>query len=99
MRIEVITVPDCPHRAAAVARVREALEAVGHSDVVVSERNVDDAAAARAAGMRGSPTILVDGADPFASGDAEPSLSCRLYRSADGVAGVPSVAELVEVLR
>jgi hypothetical protein len=98
MRIEVVVVPGCPHRTTAVAHVREALRALGRSDVVVSERVVEDAAAACAAGMRGSPTILVDGRDPFANEAGEPSLSCRLYRSADGVAGAPSVAELVSVL-
>ena len=99
MRIEVVAVTDCPHRSAAVARVYEALQITGRADVVVIEREVGDAAAALAMGMRGSPTILVDGRDPFAHDGGEPSVSCRLYRSADGVAGAPSVAELVEVLR
>jgi len=48
-------------------------------------------------GMHGSPTILVNGSDPFPSED-DPSVACRLYRTADGVEGAPSVAELVEVL-
>ena len=94
----MVAVADCPYRSAAVARVYAALRVTGRADVVVIEREVGDAAA-RAMGMRGSPTILVDGRDPFAHDGGEPSLSCRLYRSADGVAGAPSVAELVEVLR
>ena len=98
MRIEVVAVRDCPHRGAAVSNVREALRAIGRSDVAVIEHEVDDVAAARVLGMRGSPTILIDGRDPFAA-DEEPSLSCRLYRSVDGVAGAPSVGQLVEVLR
>lgn len=48
--------------------------------------------------MRGSPTILIDGADPFAVGAAEPSLSCRLYETASGLDGSPSVAQMREVL-
>ena len=29
--------------------------------------------------MTGSPTLLVDGADPFARPGQPPSISCRLY--------------------
>lgn len=43
--------------------------------------------------MYGSPAILVEGTDPFAPPGAVPSLSCRLYRAADGtVSGLPDEA-------
>ena len=32
-------------------------------------------------GMTGSPTILLDGADPFAAAGAVPGLSCRIHRN------------------
>jgi hypothetical protein len=51
---------------------------------------------AAAAGMHGSPTLLVDGADPFARPGEAASLSCRLYRG--GAGGLPSAAALREVL-
>jgi hypothetical protein len=45
--------------------------------------------------MHGSPTILVDGVDPFAGPGAAASLSCRLYRNSEGRAdGAPSVRQL-----
>jgi hypothetical protein len=45
--------------------------------------------------MHGSPTLLVDGADPFAAPGQVPSLSCRLYRDESGRAeGAPSVDAL-----
>ncbi|MEU4272848.1 hypothetical protein [Streptomyces sp. NPDC026092] len=45
--------------------------------------------------MYGSPTILIDGTDPFAPPGAVPSLSCRLYRNPDGaVSGVPDESAL-----
>ncbi len=51
------------------------------------------------AGMHGSPTLLIDGTDPFAAPGQPPSLSCRLYRDAAGRTGaVPSVQELRRVL-
>jgi hypothetical protein len=49
--------------------------------------------------MHGSPTLLVDGSDPFAAPGEPPSLSCRLYRDASGRIGpVPSVEELRRAL-
>ncbi|SNT59553.1 Alkylmercury lyase [Actinacidiphila glaucinigra] len=50
-------------------------------------------------GMTGSPTVLLDGIDPFAVAGAAPSVSCRLYLGEDGTRdGAPSVASLREVL-
>jgi hypothetical protein len=44
--------------------------------------------------------VLLDGRDPFA-GDAPRSfeVSCRVYLTPEGLAGVPSVQQLVEALR
>lgn len=44
--------------------------------------------------FRGSPTILVDGQDPFAVGDELFGLSCRIYQTPDGPAGSPTVEQL-----
>ncbi len=99
MKIEVLTIPDCPNRSAALDHLREAVRIAGLSDVVVTERRIDDPDEATSAGMHGSPTILLDGRDPFADGHTEPSLSCRLYRAEGGVDGAPSVAALVDALK
>ncbi|MGO4244080.1 thioredoxin family protein, partial [Janibacter sp. RAF20_2_2] len=48
--------------------------------------------------FRGSPSILVDGEDHFAEPGAPVGLSCRLYRTPDGVEGSPTVEQLVQVL-
>lgn len=96
MRLDILYVSECPNLGAARARVGEALRDIGVT-AVVEEIEVASEDAARRLGMRGSPTILVDGHDPFRSADA-PSVACRLYRSAGGVDGTPTVAQLVEVL-
>jgi Alkylmercury lyase len=98
MDIEVLTVPDCPHRARAMARLRVALATTRTEGAVVSERVIANEAQAAAAGMNGSPTILVDGVDLFAVEQAEPSLSCRLYPSQAGVDGAPAVDALIDAL-
>jgi hypothetical protein len=63
---------------------------------VVREHEVHSSEEAEHLGMRGSPTILIDGRDPFAGTAAPAALSCRLYRS--GQSGVPTVSQLVDHL-
>ena len=49
--------------------------------------------------MTGSPTLLADGADPFARPGQLPSVSCRLYRDEHGRrVPAPSAAQLRAVL-
>lgn len=95
----MLTVPDCPHRAVTLERLRAALTSVGRGDVPVTERQVHNAAEALLLGMHGSPTILVDGRDAFGGDAAEASLSCRLYRTNGGVDGAPTADALMEALR
>ena len=48
--------------------------------------------------FRGSPTVVVDGLDVFATGDEPIGLSCRMYLTDHGLAGAPSVEQLRDVL-
>lgn len=48
--------------------------------------------------FRGSPSILVDGVDPFATADDPVGLSCRVYRTPEGMAGSPTLEQLRSVL-
>jgi hypothetical protein len=47
----------------------------------------------------GSPTILVDGQDPFAGAEAAFGLTCRVYRTPEGLAGSPTPDQLRAALR
>ncbi|MEU4710906.1 organomercurial lyase [Nocardia salmonicida] len=94
MKLEILQVPDCPNVSVLEERIREAIgsELV---EVDIVHRVLDTASDAAAAGMTGSPTLLVDGKDPFAVPGQAPSVSCRLYRSEIGaVSGAPSVVAL-----
>jgi hypothetical protein len=78
-------------------RLVQALE--GRCDVLVSRQVIDDELEAARQGMHGSPTILVDGVDPFAEPGQPGTVSCRLYRDSDGrVDGAPSVSQLRQVI-
>ncbi|GAA0671916.1 hypothetical protein GCM10010193_25280 [Kitasatospora atroaurantiaca] len=97
MRVEMLTVPECPN--GPVLEERLAVVLADRPGVEVLHRVVEDQGAAGRLGMRGSPTLLVDGIDPFAAPGTPTSVSCRLYRTADGrVDGAPSVEELRRVL-
>ncbi|MEU9207717.1 organomercurial lyase [Streptomyces sp. NPDC048415] len=96
MRITLLTVPDCPNAPLVRERIGQALD--GRTPEVELVEVTDEAQAARL-GMTGSPTVLVDGTDPFAVPGAAASVSCRLYRSPDGrVEGAPSLADLQRAL-
>jgi hypothetical protein len=93
VELTVLTVPDCPHGPVLEERLAEALG--DRRGVVVRRRVIADAAEAAEAGLRGSPTLLVDGVDRFAEPGRPVSVSCRMFRGADGgLTGAPSVAEL-----
>jgi hypothetical protein len=97
MDLVLLTVPDCPHAAAFEERLAAAL--AGHPAAAVRRRVVGDERAAAEAGMHGSPTLLINGSDPFAAPGQPPSLSCRLYRDASGRTGpAPSVEALRRAL-
>lgn len=96
MEIQILHVPDCPNLALARARLEKALEHCGTAPSL-QEMAVNTADEAGRVGMRGSPTILVDGRDPFDTSDGT-SLSCRLYATPAGIDGAPSVDQLVAVL-
>ena len=90
--VQLVYFDDCPNWRIAEARLSEALRATGRDPAVVRRvlvRSPDDATAAQ---LHGSPTILVNGRDPFAAAAAPAGFSCR-------VGGSPSVEQLIEVLR
>ena len=91
MLLTVLSVPGCPNVEVLIDRVRAVLG--DHADdlaVIV----VGDDERAGAWGMTGSPTLLVDGVDPFAVAGVEASVSCRLYRGSGCVGGAPSIEDL-----
>ncbi|KGH48242.1 MULTISPECIES: hypothetical protein [Modestobacter] len=98
MNVTLVYFGGCPNWQEADARLRAALVATGHDDVVVEHRQVTTAAEAEAVQFRGSPTILVDGRDPFLRQDSPVGLSCRVYATKDGLAGCPTVDDLMSVL-
>jgi hypothetical protein len=91
--VTVLHIEDCPNTSELLRR----LGIVLRHRVPVATRAVSSVLEATELGMHGSPTLLIEGRDPFA-GTPDPSLACRLYRTEEGLRGLPSVAQLRAVL-
>ena len=61
---------------------------------IVHSHLVETLEEAERVGFHGSPSILVDGVDVFAEPDAGVGLSCRVFRTPDGLAGAPTLEQL-----
>ena len=96
VEITVLAVADCPHVALVRERIASALERLGRLAHTTEQVVATDEDAVRLR-FRGSPTILIDGTDPFPA-DSNAALACRLYLTEDGMQGAPSVDQLVEAL-
>ena len=67
-------------------------------DATISYQLIDTPEAAEEHNFRGSPTVLIEGIDPFADPDAPTGLSCRIYKTETGLAGTPSLRQLEQAL-
>jgi hypothetical protein len=68
------------------------------ADLDVVRQLIETPEAAEAAGFRGSPTVVIEGVDPFSDPDAPVGLSCRVYRTDTGYAGSPTLEQLREAI-
>lgn len=98
METSLLYFDGCPHWAVAAQRLEAALAKVGRVGETVRYVLVETPEDAERLGFIGSPTILVNGRDPFATGGEQTALACRVFNTPDGRAGSPTVEQLVEVL-
>lgn len=88
---------DCPNWLTTVERVAIAVENTD-LDATVTLQLINTPEAAEAHHFRGSPTLLIDGVDPFADPDAPVGLSCRVYQTPEGLAGSPTLEQITTAL-
>jgi hypothetical protein len=98
MNITIQYFDGCPHWKLADQRVHKVLTRLDRHDVRLAHQLIDSPEAAELERFRGSPTILIDGRDPFASQDQPFGLSCRVYETEDGPQGAPTEAQLLKLL-
>ncbi|WP_284763016.1 hypothetical protein [Arthrobacter sp. efr-133-R2A-63] len=97
MDFELLTIQGCPHGSAARELFSRAVELEGQDPVLIAAREIVSDEEAEASGFHGSPTFLVDGKDLFPS-TAEPAMTCRVYRTAGGLSGLPSLESLRQAI-
>ncbi|MFN0089043.1 MAG: thioredoxin family protein [Acidimicrobiales bacterium] len=94
-RLELLYFSECPHWSLAERRLSEVAARFG---LPVEHRLVTTEEEAERVSFRGSPTILIDGVDPFAEDGQAIGLSCRFYRTPDGLAGSPTADQIAAAL-
>jgi hypothetical protein len=93
MDVALLYFDGCPNHHDTVTLL-ESLLAEAEWDGDIDLANVDSQERAEALSFRGSPTVLIDGVDPFLDGDAPVGLSCRVYPTDEGYRGTPPEPEL-----
>lgn len=93
--VTLLHAADCPHWRTVADHLSTLATEI---ELTVETRVVSTIDEAAATGFRGSPTLLVDGVDPFADRRSPVSLSCRLYPTPEGLRGSPSLDMLRGVL-
>jgi hypothetical protein len=97
MDIELLVLRDCPNQDVAAELIRTAVAETG-VNATIRRTIIDSPDQAQRRAFTGSPTILVNGADPFARHGALAGLCCRLYATPDGLRGAPALADLLQAL-
>jgi hypothetical protein len=95
--VKLLYVDHCPTWSLAADRLRTAIAESGLDCPPVAWRPVHDIRSAP--GFAGSPTLLINGVDPFPRPASVSGLCCRMYRTEDGLSGAPSVEQIVAALR
>jgi hypothetical protein len=93
MDVALIYFDGCPYHADTLVMLDALLSEAGW-DGEVQLVNVDTQLRAEELRFRGSPTVLIDGEDPFLDADAPFGLSCRIYPTDKGFRGTPPESEL-----
>lgn len=93
MNFEIRYFDDCPNWRDADELVSRLVGELG-VEAVVRRRLVKTPEEAERLSFVGSPTVVIDGVDPFLEPGAAVGLSCRVYRTESGLAGSPSEAQL-----
>ncbi len=90
MRVELLYFDGCPSHERLLPRLSE-LVAGADPDAGVELRRVESIEAAERERFLGSPTVRIDGVDmePGAPERTDFGLKCRLYRSDEGISGLP----------
>lgn len=95
MQVTLLYSEGCPNWEATYRRLESLAGELGFD---LDRRTVDTPEEAEQLAFRGSPTVMVDGLDPFSTGEEPVGLSCRLYATDEVLTGAPTEQQLRDVL-
>jgi hypothetical protein len=98
MDVELLVVPGCVNESGAMSVLDLAFEKVGLTAQRVLTTVIVSQEQAQERGFVGSPTILIDGVDPFGVPGQTPAVACRVYSTPAGMSGVPPLGDVVTAL-
>ena len=100
MKVQLLYIDGCPNWTLAEERLRQALEIVG-VPATIERCLVDTQQAAERLHFVGSPSILLDGRDPFPfpSSSGTYGMTCRIYDTPEGLSGVPITEQFAEAVK
>ncbi len=96
MQVTLLYFDDCPNWIETDQHLTQLQAEI--PDLEVARRLIETPEEAERHEFRGSPSILVDGVDPFADPGSPVGLSCRIYSTPSGLAGSPTLNQLRGVL-
>lgn len=98
MDIALLYFDGCPNWRETDHRLQQALRQQGLDPSRITYTQVHSPEQAERLSFHGSPTVLINGLDPFSDTAAAIGLTCRLYRTPDGLRGAPTVEQLAGAL-
>lgn len=98
MKIEFLYFDDCPSYQTAEKLLREVL-AEENQSAEIEKIRIETKADALRWSFVGSPTIRLNGIDPFMEDEIDYGLECRVFYTSDGLRGWPTKEMLRTALR
>ena len=92
MDVTLLYINGCPSWQEADAHLRTLAEEI--PDLTIHRQLVETAEAAAQYRFRGSPSIHVNGLDLFARTEDPVGMCCRVYETANGLAGSPTLEQM-----
>ena len=97
MKVTLQYFDSCPNWKITDRRLRDVISS-NELDVDIAYQLVESPEEAERYGFHGSPSILINSVDPFATAETEVGYACRIYFTDSGAAEAPSVEQIAEAL-
>lgn len=98
MDVEILHIAECPNWQAVKPLIETAIGQQALSRTAIRFRLLTSEAEAKELDFAGSPTIFVNGRDLFPTTGYPGGLACRVYPTPEGLAGMPTLAQVKEAL-